>query len=106
MPAPPLPAARAKPLCWPLADATPAGEGFRLHIVHLSDADILAELEAAKAAGLPLSVETCPHYLAFAAEEVPDGDTRWAGASGVSCCAVGGFGTGHWERGQPSSDAV
>ena len=62
-----------------VADTTPAAEGFRLHIVHLSDADMLPELVDAKAAGLPLSVETCPHYLTFAAEDVPEGDTRWAG---------------------------
>ncbi len=40
------------------------------------DADLLPELRAAKAEGLPLSVETCPHYLNFAAEDVPKGDTR------------------------------
>lgn len=51
--------------------------GFLLHIVHLSDADLLPELAAAKAEGLPLSVETCPHYLNFAAEAVPAGDTRF-----------------------------
>lgn len=43
-----------------------------------TDADLLPELRAAKAAGLPLSVETCPHYLNFAAEDVPKGDTRCA----------------------------
>ena len=59
-----------------LADTTPAVEGFRLHIVHLSDSELLPELAAAKAAGLPVSVETCPHYLNFASEEVPEGDTR------------------------------
>lgn len=41
-----------------------------------ADADLLPELAAAKAEGLPLSVETCPHYLNFAAEAVPAGDTR------------------------------
>jgi allantoinase len=34
-------------------------------------------LEQARAAGLPVTVETCPHYLFFAAEEIPDGDTRF-----------------------------
>lgn len=24
-----------------------------------------------------MTVETCPHYLAFSAEEIPDGDTRF-----------------------------
>ena len=48
---------------------------FRLHIVHLSTALALDELRAAKAEGLPVTVETCPHYLWFAAEEIPDGAT-------------------------------
>ncbi len=49
--------------------------GFRLHIVHLSTALALGELRAAKAEGLPVTVETCPHYLYFAAEEIADGNT-------------------------------
>jgi allantoinase len=48
---------------------------FRLHIVHLSAASALAELCAARAEGLPVSVETCPHYLHFCAEEISDGAT-------------------------------
>lgn len=48
-----------------------------VHIVHLAAADVLPMIEKAKAAGLPLTVETCPHYLVFAAEEIPDGDTRF-----------------------------
>ena len=48
---------------------------FRLHIVHLSTALALPELAAARAEGLPVTVETCPHYLHFAAEEIADGDT-------------------------------
>jgi allantoinase len=48
---------------------------FRLHIVHLSASSALAELSAARAEGLPLSVETCPHYLHFCAEEISDGAT-------------------------------
>jgi len=48
---------------------------FRLHIVHLSASSALAELSAARAEGLPVSVETCPHYLHFCAEEIPDGAT-------------------------------
>jgi allantoinase len=48
---------------------------FRLHIVHLSASSALAELCAARADGLPVSVETCPHYLHFCAEEIPDGAT-------------------------------
>jgi allantoinase len=48
---------------------------FRLHIVHLSTSLALEELRAARAEGLPITVETCPHYLHFAAEEIADGGT-------------------------------
>jgi len=48
---------------------------FRLHVVHLSSAQALGELRAARAEGLPVTVETCPHYLHFAAEDIPDGAT-------------------------------
>ncbi len=51
--------------------------GCRTHIVHLSSADEVAMVQKARAGGLPLTVETCPHYLYFAAEEIPDGDTRF-----------------------------
>jgi allantoinase len=44
-----------------------------VHIVHLSSATSLGLIRAARAKGLPLTVETCPHYLTFAAEEIPDG---------------------------------
>jgi allantoinase len=49
--------------------------GFRLHIVHLSTALALEELEIARSEGLPVTVETCPHYLHFAAEEIANGTT-------------------------------
>ncbi|MBC7794942.1 MAG: allantoinase AllB [Clostridia bacterium] len=48
---------------------------FRLHIVHVSTARALPLIEAAKAEGLPISAETCQHYLHFAAEEIADGAT-------------------------------
>jgi allantoinase len=48
---------------------------FRLHIVHLSAAKALPELRAARAEGLPVTVETCPHYLHLAAESIPKGAT-------------------------------
>jgi allantoinase len=48
---------------------------FHLHIVHLSTALALEELHTARAEGLPITVETCPHYLHFAAEEIGDGAT-------------------------------
>lgn len=44
---------------------------FRLHIVHLSAASALADLRAARAQGLPVTIETCPHYLHLAAETIP-----------------------------------
>lgn len=49
--------------------------GARTHIVHHSAASALPLLRAARAAGLPLTAETCPHYLHFAAEDIPDGST-------------------------------
>jgi allantoinase len=49
--------------------------GFRLHIVHLSSALALPELRAARAEGLPVTVETCPHYLHLAAEDISDAAT-------------------------------
>jgi allantoinase len=47
------------------------------HIVHLSSSDALASLRRAKADGVNISVETCPHYLAFAAEEIASGATEF-----------------------------
>jgi allantoinase len=49
--------------------------GFRLHIVHLSTAMALPELQAARAEALPVTVETCPHYLHFAAADILDAAT-------------------------------
>src|SRR6266404_444195 len=54
--------------------------GCRIHIVHHSSADALGMLRRAKSFGLPLTVETCPHYLHFAAEEIRDGATEF------KCC--------------------
>jgi len=48
---------------------------FRLHIVHLATSQALDVLRAAKSDGLPLSVETCPQYLHFSSENIPDGQT-------------------------------
>jgi allantoinase len=48
---------------------------FRLHIVHLSTSLALDDIKAARAEGLPITIETCPHYLHFAAEDIPDGAT-------------------------------
>ncbi|MGN6110394.1 MAG: allantoinase AllB [Kofleriaceae bacterium] len=49
--------------------------GARAHIVHHSAASALPLLRAAREQGLPLTAETCPHYLHFAAEAIPDGAT-------------------------------
>jgi allantoinase len=48
---------------------------FRLHIVHLSSGRALPVLQAARSEGLPVSVETCPHYLHLEAENIHDGAT-------------------------------
>jgi allantoinase len=48
---------------------------LRAHIVHLSTCQALPELKAARAEGLRISVETCPHYLHLAAETIADGAT-------------------------------
>jgi allantoinase len=47
----------------------------RIHVVHLASAGALAMIDEAQT--LPLTVETCPHYLSFAAGEIPDGDPRY-----------------------------
>lgn len=47
--------------------------GCRTHVVHLADAGSLPMLRAAREEGLPLTVETCSHYLYFASESIPDG---------------------------------
>jgi allantoinase len=51
--------------------------GVRIHIVHLSSADAIPQIQGAKASGRPLSVETCPHYLMFTSEEIPNGATMF-----------------------------
>jgi allantoinase len=51
--------------------------GCAVHIVHLASAESVEPLRAARARRLPVTVETCPHYLTFHAEEVPDGATEF-----------------------------
>ena len=46
--------------------------GARVHVLHLSSARALDLLADARAEGLRVTVETCPHYLCFAAETIPD----------------------------------
>ena len=57
-----------------------AFSGARAHIVHLAAGECAALISSARAAGIALSAETCPHYLFFAAEEVPPGHTEF------KCC--------------------
>jgi allantoinase len=54
--------------------------GARAHVLHLSSAGALDMIAAARREGLPLTAETCPHYLAFAAEDIADGATEF------KCC--------------------
>ncbi|GAA4267522.1 allantoinase AllB [Frondihabitans peucedani] len=54
--------------------------GGRAHILHLSSARALPAIRDAKARGLRLTVETCPHYLSFDEEHIPDGGTQY------KCC--------------------
>jgi allantoinase len=61
--------------------------GTRVHLVHLATALALPMLRAAKAEGLPITVETCPHYLHFASESVPDGATEFKCAPPIRSAA-------------------
>lgn len=54
--------------------------GGRAHILHLSSADALPMIAAAKREGLDLTVETCPHYLTLISEDIADGATPF------KCC--------------------
>ena len=54
--------------------------GCRVHILHVSSAEVLPLLAAARSDGVRITAETCPHYLTFAAEEIPDGATQY------KCC--------------------
>ena len=49
----------------------------KIHVVHLSSSDALPGLRKAKLDGLAISVETCPHYLTFSAEDIADGATEF-----------------------------
>jgi allantoinase len=54
--------------------------GARAHILHLSSSDALPMIRSARDDGVRVSVETCPHYLSFTAEEIPEGATQF------KCC--------------------
>jgi allantoinase len=51
--------------------------GARVHVVHLSSADAILQIQKARAAGGQLTVETCPHYLTFASEDIPERATQF-----------------------------
>ena len=51
--------------------------GVRVHIVHVSASDVIPLLREAKADRVPITAETCPHYLAFEAEQIPTGATEF-----------------------------
>jgi len=51
--------------------------GARVHIVHVSSAEAADAVGAAKADGVRITAETCPHYLTFAADEIPSGATEY-----------------------------
>ena len=59
---------------------TARSTGGRAHVVHLSAAGALRDLRAARAEGVDVTVETCPHYLTLCAEDVPDRATEF------KCC--------------------
>jgi len=50
--------------------------GTHVHVVHVSAAEALGPIHRARQELLPVTSETCPHYLHFAAEDVPDGATE------------------------------
>lgn len=68
---------RAEQAAIDLLIALAARPNARIHIVHLASADALPSVIRAREEGVKLTVETCPHYLAFCAEEIRDGATAW-----------------------------
>lgn len=54
--------------------------GARAHILHLSNADVIKDIAAARDRGVRITVETCPHYLTLLSEEIADGLTAY------KCC--------------------
>jgi len=61
-------------------EATRDGQSPRMHIVHLSSMEAIPAIEQARARGLLITAETCPHYLTLYAEACPDGKTLY------KCC--------------------
>jgi allantoinase len=60
--------------------------GVRAHIVHLSAADCLEPLAKAQARGIPVTAETCPHYLTLSAEDVPAPVPEGLPSTSFKCC--------------------
>jgi allantoinase len=60
-----------------------AESGSAVHIVHVSSSEALPMIEEAKNKGIALTAETCPHYIFFNAEEIPDGNTLFKAAPPV-----------------------
>jgi allantoinase len=54
--------------------------GCRMHVVHLAAAAALPVVRAAQDAGVPVTAETCPHYLTLVGSDVPEGDAAY------KCC--------------------
>jgi len=52
----------------------------KVHVLHLSSGDSLSLIRSAKADGVKITAETCPHYLALTSEEIVDGATHY------KCC--------------------
>ncbi len=63
------------------------GRMVRVHVVHVSAADALPVIAAARKDGLRITAETCPHYLALAAEEIADGATLFKCAPPIRAAA-------------------
>jgi allantoinase len=72
------PAAETRAVATVLAAARRTGA--RVHILHLSAADVLPMLAEARDDGVRVTAETCPHYLTLSAEWIPDGATEY------KCC--------------------
>ena len=60
--------------------ATSRATGCRMHVVHLSAGAALPVVRTAHDAGVPVTAETCPHYLTLTAADAPDGDASY------KCC--------------------
>ncbi|MDB4906029.1 MAG: allantoinase [Gemmatimonadetes bacterium] len=50
---------------------------LHVHVVHVSSAEGADVIRRAKAAGLPITAETCPHYLTWSSEDIPAGATEY-----------------------------